>query len=166
MVPLQAIPGNVKVKATLCYATAVDPHHPENYTRSGLEVAFRPNKDRRTKDKETGRESVNAATTTFFGSLGKQLQTEVELRRDALKWENCMHADKSFRGTTLNDPVFDIHYNARQEGHNDSRSQEIEYALVITVESRKVPDLYDAVVRRYATKLEQLMPVIDIPVRV
>lgn len=165
-VPLKALSGNVKIKATLCYATAVDPHHPENYTRSGLEVAFRPNKDRRTKDKETGRESVNAATSTFFGSLGKQLQTEVELRRDALKWENCMHADKSFRGTTLNDPVFDIHYNARQEGHNDTRSQEIEYALVITVESRKVPDLYDAVVRRYATKLEQLMPVIDIPVRI
>jgi hypothetical protein len=165
-VPVAPLNGRVKIKATLCYATAVDPHHPENYTRSGLEVSFRPNKDKRTIDKKTGRESVNAATKTFFGALKKEFQTELELRRDALKWENCMHAEKSFQATSLKDPVFDIHYNARLEGRNDSRSQEIEYALVITVQAPKVSDLYDQVVRRYATILEQLTPIVDIPVRV
>jgi hypothetical protein len=165
-IPSAPLKGRVKIKATLCYATAVDPHHPENYTRSGLEVLFRPNKDKRTKDKVTGRESVNAATKTFFGSLNNEFQTEGELRRDALKWENCMHAEKNFLATSLKDPVFDIHYNARMEGRNDTRSQEIEYALVITVEAHKVLDLYDQVVRRYATTLEQLTPIIDIPVRV
>lgn len=163
-IPLDEIPGKLNVKATLCYATAVDPHHPENYTRSGLEVTFRPHKDKHSVD-EDGRESIHAKTKTFFGSLNKQFQSEVELRRDALKWENCMHASHNFFGSTLLDPVFDIHYNARQEGHNDTRSQEIEYALVITVSSRKSPNLYDDVVRRYRTKLEQLTPVIDIPVR-
>lgn len=165
-IPAGVIPGRLKIKATLCYATAVDPHHPENYTRSGLEVSFRPHKDKRTIDKKTGRESTNAATKPFFGNINKEFQTEIELRRDAMKWENCMHAEKGISGTSLKDPVFDIHYNARQEGHNDTRSQEIEYALVITVSSSKMPDLYDAVVRRYRTKLEQLTPVIDIPVRV
>jgi hypothetical protein len=77
-----------------------------------------------------------------------------------------MHDERSFFGKSLNDPVFDIHYNARQEGHKDGGSQEIEYALVITVEARKVSDLYDKVFRRYATKLEQLVPVIEIPLRV
>jgi hypothetical protein len=164
-VPLTPLPGRIRIKATLCYATAVDPHHPENYTRSGLEVSFRPDKTKKRIDKITGRESTHAATKTFFGTIQKQFQTEDELRRDALKWENCMHASKSLNGTSLNDPVFDIHYNARMEGHNDTRSQEIEYALVITVEAPKVTDLYDKVVRRYATQLEQLMPVIDLPIR-
>ena len=165
-VPIAQLKGKVKIKATLCYATAVDPHHPGNYTRSGLDVSFRPNKDKRTVDKKTLRESRHPSTKTFFGTLNKDFQSEVELRRDALKWENCMHAEKTFLGTTLKDPTFDIHYNARLEGHNDLRSQEIEYALVITVEALRVPDLYDAVVRRYITTLEQLVPVIDIPVRV
>lgn len=165
-VPLTTLSGRIKVKATLCYATAIDPHHPENYTRSGLEVSFRPDKSKFNKDKETGRESTHAATKTFFGTLKKQFQTELELRRDALKWENCMHAEKSFNGTSLNDPVFDIHYNARMEGHNNTKVHEIEYALVITVEAPKVQNLYDQVVRRYATYLEQLTPVIDIPVKV
>lgn len=165
-VPLTALPGRVKIKATLCYATATDPHHPENYTRSGLEVSFRPDKTKKRTDKITGKESLHAITKTFFGTLQKDFQSEEELRRDALKWENCMHAQKSFNGTTLNDPVFDIHYNARIEGHNDTRSQEIEYALVITVEAPKVVNLYDEIVRRYATHLEQLVPVIDLPLRV
>lgn len=77
-----------------------------------------------------------------------------------------MHAEKSFNGTSLNAPVFDIHYNARLEGYNDTQSQEIEYALVITVESPKVLDLYDKVVCRYATQLEQLVPVIELSRRV
>jgi hypothetical protein len=164
-VPLATMPGMVKIKATLCYASAVDPNHPENYTRSGLEVSFRPDKNKRKADTKTGKLSVHATTKPFFSTIEKDFRTEVELRRDALKWENCMHEEKSLRGTSLNDPVFDIHYNARMEGHNDGRPQEIEYALVVTVEAPKVTDLYDTVVRRYATKLEQLTPVIDIPLR-
>jgi hypothetical protein len=156
----------VKIKATLCYTTAVDPHHPENYTRCGLEVSFRPHKDKWTKDKTTGRQSRHAATKTFFGTLQKEYQNEVELRRDALKWENCMHGERNFHGSSLKDPVFDIHYNARMEGQNDQGTREIDYALIVTVEALKVSDLYDQVVRRYATTLEQLVPVIDIPVRV
>lgn len=163
--PLTELKGKVLIKATLCYTTAVDPHHPENYTRSGLEVSFRPHKDKFTTDKKTGRQSVNPSTKTFFGTLSKEYQTEIELRRDALKWENCMHAPKTFLGKSLKEPVFDIHYNARVEGQKDGRTQEIEYALVITVESLKTPDIYDQVVRRYATQLEPLKPIIDIPVR-
>lgn len=164
-VPAGPIAGMVTIKATLCYATEVDPHHPENYTRSGLSVTFRPNKDKRNEDEERGM-SIHAATKTFFGTQQKEYQTEEELRRDAWKWENCLHAQKRMRGSSLNDPTFDIHYNARAEGHNDTRNQEIQYALVITVEAPKVADLYDQVVRRYSTLLEQLVPVIDIPVRV
>jgi hypothetical protein len=69
------------------------------------------------------------------------------------------------RGSSLSDPAFDIHFNARQEGHNNTRSQEINFVLVITIEALRRNDLYDQVVRRYATVLEQLVPIIDIPLR-
>jgi hypothetical protein len=164
-IPKAKMKGNVKIKATLCYATAVDPHHPENYTKCGLSVSFRPDKDKKRIDKERG-PSEHAISKTFFGSQQKDYQTEEELRRDAWKWENCMHAEKTMRGTSLNDPVFDIHFNARQEGHNDTQSQEINYVLVITVEALREQDLYDQVVRRYATVLERMVPVIDIPLRI
>ena len=44
-VPDVAFKGMVIIKATLVYATEVDPHHPGNYIRAGLEVSFRPDKD-------------------------------------------------------------------------------------------------------------------------
>ncbi|QTE61575.1 hypothetical protein [Mucilaginibacter rubeus] len=164
--PPGVLSGMVNIKATLCYATDVDPHHPGNYTRSGLEVTFRPNKDTRRKVNKGENEPMHAISKTFFGNASKAAQTEDELRRDAWKWENCVHAVNKFRGSSLNEPVFDIHYNARAEGHNDTKNQQLQYALVITVEAPKVTDLYDQVVRRYATQLEQLQPVIDIPLKV
>lgn len=164
--PSNNLQGMVKIKATLCYATPVDPHHPGNYTRSGLEVTFRPNKANKKKGKDGITESLHPATKSFFGKSQKAFQTEEELRRDAWKWENCIHSENTYRGTTLNEPVFDIHYNARLEGQSDTRTQEMQYALVITVEAAHIEDLYDQVVRRYATQLEQLQPVIDIPLRV
>jgi len=164
--PFGALKGMVTVKATLCYATDIDPHHPGNYTRSGLEVSFRPNKNTKRKVEEWESEPLHAKTKSFFGKIKKAFQTEEELRRDAWKWENCLHAEHRFRGNSLVEPVFDIHYNARAEGHNDSRNQELQYALIITVEAPKVIDFYDQVVRRYATQLEQLQPVIEIPLKV
>jgi subtilisin family serine protease len=167
-IPLPSGPlnGMVTIKATLCYATNVDPHHPGNYTRSGLEVTFRPNKDNRRKVEIGENEPMHAISKSFFGKSQKAMQTEDELRKDAWKWENCVHATNKFRGQTLNEPVFDIHYNARIESHNDTANQELRYALVITVEAPKVADLYEQVVRRYATQLEQLQPLIDIPLSI
>jgi hypothetical protein len=62
--------------------------------------------------------------------------------------------------------VFDIHYNARAEGHNASGSQELKYALIVSVKARRVADLYDQIVRRYRGQLEALVPVVEIPVRI
>lgn len=164
--PSGELKGMVKIKATLCYATSVDPHHPGNYTRSGLEMTFRPAKHTKRKTNEGEMEPLHATSKSFFGKSQKAFQTEDELRKDAWKWENCLHAENRYRGKTLSEPVFDIHYNARSEGRNDTRTQEMQYALVITVEAPHIKDLYDQVVRKYATQLEQLLPVIEIPIKV
>jgi len=98
--------------------------------------------------------------------LRRQLeQTLDELRRDGFKWENVQHAANRFKSGTLSNPVFDIHYNARLEGRAFAPDAQLPYALVVTVRARKVADLYDRVLRRYATTLEAMRPVIDIPVR-
>lgn len=47
---------------------------------------------------------------------------------------------------------------------DDSTTQKIKYAMVITVEAPGVNNLYDLVVRKYATQLEALRPVIEISV--
>jgi len=159
-VPNEPFDGMVKIKVTLCFATDVDPHHPGNYTRAGLEVFFRPNKDVFHDD-----DAAHAATKSFFGKNRPRV-TEVELRRDAWKWENCLHAENNYRGRSLDSPVFDIHYNARAEGHNATDSAELKYALIVSVKAKRIADLYDRIASRYRGQLEVLVPVVEIPIRI
>lgn len=157
--PPETIKGNAEITATICYKCRTDPHHPGNYTRAGLEVSFRPH------DQKFSREDqVHANTKSFFGAANRGL-TEEELRRDAWKWENCLHASKTLRGSSLRNPCFDIHYNARLEGRNFAPDEPLSYALIISVHAKHITDLYDQVIRKYATQLEPLRPTIDIPIR-
>lgn len=157
--PSGKIAGNVNIKATVCYKSKTDPHHPSNYTRSGLELKFRPHDGKFSRD-----EQVHADTKSFFGSSPTGA-TEDELRKDAWKWENCLHASKTMRASSLNNPCFDIHYNARLEGRNFLPSEKLPYALVVTVHAKNAVDFYDQIVRKYATQLEPLKPVLEIPLQ-
>lgn len=157
-VPAGEISGKVLIKATLCYKSQIDPHHPSNYTQAGLEPTFRPHDGKFSRPKQ-----VHPDSRAFFGSAAAGA-TEEELRRDAWKWENCMHAAGRMYGRSLSNPCFDIHYNARLEGRNFSPDQNLSYALVITVQAKQIADLYDQIIRKYATLLEPLRPVLDIPV--
>lgn len=158
-VPSSQITGMVNLKATLCYKSQTDPHHPGTYTRAGLEVAFRPH-----SEKFKNGEQTHANTKSFFGaSLAGA--TEDVLRRDAWKWENCLHSRLRMRGSSLHNPVFDIHYNSRLEGRNFSPDYSLPYALVVSVQARGVVDLYDQIVRRYSTQLEPMRPILAVPVR-
>jgi hypothetical protein len=159
-VPSGIIPGKVTITATLCYPTGVDPHHPGNYTRAGLEPTFRPH-DQKRKDPS----QVHADSKSFFGKTQSGLM-EDELRRDAWKWENCLHTSVTFMGKTLRNPVLDIHYNARLEGRSFAPKEELPYALVISVHAKHLDDLYDKIVRKYARQLEALRPVVEIPVTI
>lgn len=157
--PIGHLQGKVLIKATLCYKSLTDPHHPGNYTRAGLEVTFRPH------DAKFSREGqVQPNSASFFGSSSRGA-TEDELRRDAWKWENCLNAAKSKLSSSLRNPCFDIHYNSRLEGRNFSPEEKLNYAMVVTVHVRSANDLYDQVVRQYATQIEPLRPILEIPIR-
>jgi hypothetical protein len=69
------------------------------------------------------------------------------------------------RGTSLRNPVFDIHYNARQGGAPTASAAKIRYALVVSVTAPRTADLYNKIVRRYATQLRPLQPVITVPIQ-
>jgi hypothetical protein len=158
-VPSGELTGNVSIKATLCYKTPTDPHHPGNYTRAGLELTFRPHDQKFSRDTQ-----LHPDSKSFFGTTVSGM-TEDELRKDAWKWENCLHATKSFRGSSLRNPTFDLHYNARLEGRDFRPDEPLSYAMIITVKARNTLDLYDQVVRKYATQLEPIRPVVDIPIQ-
>ena len=158
--PPNSIKGTVTLEATFCYKSETDPHHPSNYTRAGLEVTFRPH-----SEKFKNENQFHPDSRSFFG-FSPSGANEVQLRRDAFKWENCLSASKRFRGTSLNNPVFDIHFNSRQEGRNNSSNMSLPYALIVSVRAPKMDDFYDQVVRKYATILEPLQPVLDIPLQI
>lgn len=159
-VPPGLIPGKVRITATLCYPSGVDPNHPGNYTRAGLEPTFRPHDEKRKDPKQ-----VHADGKSFFGRTQKGLM-EDELRRDAWKWENCLHTSVWFLGKSLQNPVLDIHYNARMGGRNFTPEAGLPYALVVSVKAKQISDLYELILRKYALQLEALRPVIDLPITV
>lgn len=147
----------VQISATFCIASTTDPQDPSNYTKAGLDVVFRPH-----AKKFDNEDSINPKSESFFQL--SDFSTETDLRRQAHKWETVMHATHRKRGSSLLSPVFDVHYNARESGAANQSADELKYALVVTVESPRTPDLYDRVVRTYATQLEPLTPVIEIQV--
>lgn len=158
-IPNDGITGTVTITATLCFASETDSQDSSNYTRSGIEIIFRPN-----EDKSINEDSDQAATKSFF-TKGKMYKDECDLRNDAHKWETVLHASHNMRGTSLVNPTFDIHYNARTGGGKPIGAQRIPYALVITLEAKKDSLLYNKIVNRYRTQLEPLMPVIEIPIK-
>ncbi len=158
-IPDDPLLGFVTLSATFCYATVTDPQDPGSYTRSGLEVVFRPHASRFASDEATVPKS-----RPFFRRAA--FKTEQESRNDAQKWETTLHASDRFRPTSLLRPVFDIHYNAREAGGAARDADRIKYALVVTLRAPRVPDLYDRVVRTYSSQLQALVPIVDIPVRV
>ena len=164
-IPVPSVPmkGKVTIGATFCYATETDPQDVVNYTRAGLDVKFRPDKAKRTKRKD-GTIPEHPDTKPFF-QLGV-FNTEESLRRDAHQWETCVKRTRNFYAETLNDPMFDIHYNARKGGHQYVSAKPIPYALVVSVIAKQVPELYDRIAQRYRTQLEPLRPVIEIPIKI
>ncbi|NOS75725.1 MAG: peptidase S8 and S53, subtilisin, kexin, sedolisin, partial [Methyloglobulus sp.] len=96
----------------------------------------------------------------------KKYATEEERRADMGKWETVLHQEKSMLGSSLNAPVFDIHYNARESGAATTRADKIKYALVITVEAPKYEDLYNEILRSYQSILMPIQPQVSLPIRV
>lgn len=156
-IPKERMPGLVTISATLCFASDTDAQHPATYTRNGLQIFFR--KDR--FNVPPGK--VNPKPDGFFKS-GVGMPEQL-LRSDAHQWETVRHASKRMRGDSLVNPCFDIHLNPRDEGH-DTDGEKVPYAMVVTVDAPRMPDLFERIFSRYRFTLEELRPRFEIQLQV
>ncbi len=165
-VPIRAVrlTGEVTLSATLVIAPDVDPEHPGVYTRSGLDVAFRPHSGKYTRARD-GKRPKHAKTRPFFSGTLLYGDAETGLREDGHKWEPCLRNEMQFPAEALSEPCFDIKYNHRENGMKATAPQPIPYAFVVGLKAPEVPDLYDRVMRAYANILVPIQPKTRIPVR-
>lgn len=164
-VPETPLAGQVTISATLVIAPEVDPEHPSAYTRSGLEVAFRPHSGKHNQ-RADGTRAQHAKTKAFFSGALLYGELESVLREDGHKWEPCLRRQATFRAKSLSAPLFDVYYHHRESGIKATAPQPIPYAFVVGLKAPKLPDLYDRVVRTYANVLLPIQPQTRIQVRV
>ncbi len=156
-IPSGGLTGMVRLAATFCYACPTDPQDACSYTQAGLDIAFRPNSAKR------GQIAQNAKTRSFFRM--DRYANEEHRRIDHGKWETVLHDEANLRGSGLFEPAFDIHYNAREAGASAGRAGKIRYALVITIEASRHPQVYDEILAAYPNILLPVEPQVPVPVR-
>jgi hypothetical protein len=132
--------GMIHLRATLAISPEVDPNNPSSYTRSGLEVAFRPSEKKYRKIKEGEKPPAHPVTKTFFSLKNMFGKGESVLRDDAHKWEPCMSRFQKFHEGTLDKPVFDVYYHHRAAGAAVKDPKPIPYALVVGIQAPKDND--------------------------
>lgn len=153
------ITGTVTITATICYTTEIDPQDVSSYTMSGIEVTFRPN------DTKYNEGANQPKTDPSFFSKSKIFTTESELRDDFHKWETVIHKSGNKRASSLSNPVFELHYHARECCADIKRKLKIPYSMVITIKGND-NELYEKVHRHYMHILQPIMPTIEISVSV
>jgi hypothetical protein len=162
--------GRIEIRGTFCIYSDVDPEDAINYTRGGLEIAFRPNSvtlpPPYQKDGRTIQPTV-PKTAGFFSSEDLY-SSEFARRDDAHKWETVFTRTKKMNSSSLNRPVFDVSYAARAHGHTGRRAPHMKIALVLTLRHAGTRDLYDRVVRTAAGRLQPMRsrPGLTVPTRV
>ncbi|WP_447868506.1 S8 family peptidase [Rahnella aceris] len=149
-IPESGIKGKVKIRATCCFSSPVDPQDTSMYTRAGVEITFRPDPEK---------------TQSFFKQTS--IATEAELRADAGKWESVLSADLNKIGDKLIRPCFEIHYMAREGGDQitGSKAASIRYAFVVSLESPKTPEIFSGILHS-DSRLVEIQPRIPVPVPV
>ena len=145
---LSDMPGKIALDATLCFYTDVDQQHTASYTKAGIEVTFRPDFHKYSGD------SGEANTRALF-TKSNILGSEDTLRRDAHKWETCYKVHDNLMTSSLRDPIFDIKYLTREEGHGKSAADmrnlpPLHYSLVVSISFNKEYDVYGAIRKQYS----------------
>lgn len=162
--PSGPLTGKISISATLLIAPEIDPQHATAYTRSGLEISFRPDA-RKHREYKNGKRSAHAMTKPFFTPRNMYGAPEFVARKDGHKWEPCRKNVTSYPADSLSDPIFDIFYHHRESASKASDPQPIPYALIIGVSAPDMPDFYPRVVRTFSHALVPLRPKVQIQVR-
>lgn len=159
-IPVQnlMLSGKVDIKATLVISPDVDIEFPGAYTRHGIEVVFRPNATIFNYDKKTQKQSEHPKSQAFFTKSDLFKSPEYESRDEGNKWEPTLKHQENFKANKLFNPVFDVYYHYRESAKPAKNQKPIPYAMIITVSAKEVTDLYNQVIRNYATILTPYRP--------
>lgn len=153
--PESVVEGFVTLKATLVFASDVDPQDSVAYTKAGLTPTFRPHAGR------VEAEATHAKSKGFFES-GSARVHESEQRSDIGKWETVMCDQTRMRASSLHRPHFDIHYTARDGGGTAGHATPIPYALILSIHAPRHPRLHTEILDAYQVLVEH-RPVIELP---
>ena len=162
--PDTTLEGMVQLKATLLISPEVDPDRPGAYTRSGLQVSFRPHSQNFVTN-EDGSVSTHPVTETFFSAKHLYPPDQAAILDNHFKWEPCLVRTIKKYPHTLHEPAFDIYYHHREGGGKASFPEPIPYAFIITLKAPKMTSLYDQVLSKFANILVPLKPRIDILIK-
>ena len=88
--------------------------------------------------------------------------SEAELRDDAHKREPTLLSMRRLKGTSISDPVFELHHNPRSGGADSANAATIPYAMIVSVYTPQLPDLYNRIRIKYKGQIEPLVPIIDL----
>lgn len=149
-IPDTGLKGRIKISATCCISSPLDPKDTSMYTKAGVDISWYPKK--------------GGKPESFFKK--QQIATEAELRRDAMKWESVSDASVKKLGSSLDEPEFQVHYIAREGGASvsGSRADEIDYAFVATIQAPRHEELFAEILNAYAEILTEIEPQVSIQV--
>ena len=150
-IPSDGINGMISMKATCCIACDTDPQDSAMYTKAGITIKWNP--------------KIGKGSQPFFKQT--TFATEAELRSDAGKWETVLHNQVNKRGSSMEEPAFELHYSARENGADaGSRARPIKYAFLVTIEAPKNQDIFTDILNEYSHILSEIEPQIDLPIQI
>ena len=173
----------IDVEWTLTFLTEVDPRDASDYTRSGVEVYFRPNEYLRSlsiEDKsEKGRvvhvvrDKAEIKRALLLGwKLGEQPLAHSQwraYRRESTrrlegKWETIVRGRVSIAAGELYRPRLDVSYLRREGGQlvNGSAVPPLPIVALVTMRAPKGVPIYE----RITAQFDMLQPLIQLPLRV
>ncbi|MEQ9112674.1 MAG: S8 family peptidase [Miltoncostaeaceae bacterium] len=162
----QAVAGRmVALSWTVVFTAPTDPTDVVEYTKAGLEVAFRPHSRRFSlRDPDTNKTIVLDVQEEGerFGQLlasgwlpsvlpatkGTERRGSESLKREGGKWETAMHFSKRMRARSLHEPQVTVNYLAREDGRL-AVAPPLVFAMLVSLRAPIGVDLYTAVRQQY-----------------
>lgn len=156
------IASRVRLRWTLTTSVEIDPADAVEYAKAGLEITFRPHANKRTFTKPgkgahivdvLGDNSLAARLIADGYSASQQPSSETpklagkgeaKLREEG-KWETVRQSEKRFDPGRLHRPRLDLTHIAREGGALAYGTQDLNYALFVTLTAEKGVSLYDQV---------------------
>lgn len=162
--------ARVELAWTLSYLSDVDPADAAEYTRSGLEVVFRPHEGRRAVSDATTKERIGVFDITrqrdelaaLAGARALKISDVPEaasnwrrfqperLLRQAGKWETLSRGQIALSAAELFAPRIDLLHLARESGALLDQAPPLDVTLVVTLRAPVGVMLYDLAVRQFA----------------